>query len=142
MHILILNGPNLNMLGKREPHIYGRQSMDEIFSELVSRFPQHQLRLQQSNHEGALIDMLQEADAVFDAIVFNPGAYAHTSLALADAVRSISCPVIEVHISNIHARGEVRSHSYIAAAAEGVISGFGAESYALGIRAAETLKKD
>jgi 3-dehydroquinate dehydratase-2 len=141
MKILILNGPNLNLLGKREPGIYGTQTLGEIFNDLVARFPQHELHLEQSNHEGRLIDMLHEADALFDAVVFNPGAYAHTSLALADAVRSISTPVIEVHMSNIHAREEYRSISYIAAAAAGIISGFGSEGYSLAILAAQKLHK-
>lgn len=141
MKVLILNGPNLNLLGKREPEIYGSQTLGEIFDELVRRFPQHELQLRQSNHEGELIDLLHEADAKFDVVVFNPGAYAHTSVALADAVRSIGIPVIEVHLSNIHAREEYRRVSYVAAAAKGIISGFGAGGYALAIAAAQNLNK-
>lgn len=139
MKILILNGPNLNLLGKREPEMYGHQTLNEIFESLLNRFPWHQLTLKQSNHEGQLIDILHQADEEFDAIIFNPGAYAHTSVALADAVRSISKPVIEVHLSNIYARESYRSTSYIAAVAAGIISGFGAEGYALAVTAAESL---
>lgn len=141
MKLLILNGPNLNMLGKREPEIYGSTSLRVLIDGLISRFPQHEIEHLQSNHEGHLIDMLHEADGRFEAVVFNPGAYAHTSVAIADAVRSISIPVVEIHMSNIHAREKYRSISYVAAAAAGVISGFGTESYALGIMAAENLAK-
>lgn len=141
MKLLILNGPNLNLLGKREPEIYGSTSLQMLIDGLIARFPQHEIGHEQSNHEGQLIDLLHQADGKYDAVVFNPGAYAHTSLAIADAVRAIRVPVIEVHISNIHAREKYRSFSYVAAAAAGVISGFGTESYALGIAAAENLIK-
>ncbi len=141
MKLLILNGPNLNLLGKREPEIYGSMSLQMLIDGLIARFPQHEIGHEQSNHEGQLIDLLHKANGIYDAVVFNPGAYAHTSLAIADAVRAISVPVVEVHISNIHAREEYRSFSYVSAAAAGVISGFGLESYALGIAAAENLVK-
>lgn len=133
MRILILNGPNLNLLGKREPEIYGKQSFEVFFDDLVDRFSNHQLIYFQSNHEGALIDRLHQADDDEDVVIFNPGAYSHTSIALADAIRSISVPVIEVHISNIHAREDYRRHSFTAEASVGCVSGFGLESYAMAI---------
>jgi len=129
MNILILNGPNLNLLGKREPEIYGNVSFESYFSQLQKRFPQHQLSHYQSNHEGFLIDKLQEADGVFDAVVMNPGAYAHTSIALADCIRAIGIPVVEVHISDISKREPYRRHSFTAEACQGCFSGFGMESY-------------
>ena len=104
MKILILNGPNLNLLGKREPEIYGHISFEEYLPQLRKRFSQHELSYFQSNHEGVLIDKLQEADGQYDAVVMNPGAYAHTSIAIADCIRAIGIPVIEVHISDISKR--------------------------------------
>jgi 3-dehydroquinate dehydratase-2 len=129
MNILILNGPNLNLLGKREPEIYGNLSFETYFTQLQQRFPQHQLSYFQSNHEGCLIDKLQEADGVFDAVVMNPGAYAHTSIALADCIRAIGIPVVEVHISDISKREPYRRHSFTAEACQAHFSGFGMESY-------------
>lgn len=129
MRILIINGPNLNLLGRREPHIYGNVSFDEYLPLLRQRFPQHELAYYQSNHEGCLIDKLQEADRLFDAVVMNPGAYAHTSIALADCVRAIGIPVVEVHISDISKRESYRRHSFTAEACKGCFSGFGMESY-------------
>ena len=129
MRILIINGPNLNLLGKREPEIYGNVSFEDYLDLLRQRFPEHQLSHYQSNHEGCLIDELQQADGVFDAVVMNPGAYAHTSIALADCIRAISIPVVEVHISDISKREPYRRHSYTAEACRGCFSGFGMESY-------------
>ena len=129
MHILIINGPNLNLLGRREPEIYGKVSFEDYFLRLREKFPQHELSYYQSNHEGCLIDKLQEADSTFDAVVMNPGAYAHTSIALADCIRAISLPVVEVHISDISKREPYRQHSYTAEACQACFSGFGMESY-------------
>ena len=129
MKILILNGPNLNLIGKREPEIYGNQSLDEFFEVLRQRFPNCQIDSYQTNHEGFLIDKLHEAMGKYDGIVMNPGGYAHTSIALADAVRAINIPVVEVHISNIYEREEYRHHSYTAEAAVKSIVGHGLEGY-------------
>lgn len=130
MKILILNGPNLNLIGKREPEIYGTQSLGEFIEALRKRFPECDIDDFQSNHEGVLIDKLQEAMDQYDGIVMNPGGYAHTSIALADAVRAIKKPVVEVHISNIYEREEYRHHSYTAEAAVKTIVGHGLEGYA------------
>ena len=130
MKILILNGPNLNLLGKREPEIYGHLSFDEYLPQLRERFPQHEFTYFQSNHEGVLIDQLQAADGQYDAVVMNPGAYAHTSIAIADCIRAISIPVIEVHISDISKREPYRRHSFTAEACIKCISGLGMEGYA------------
>lgn len=130
MKILILNGPNLNLIGRREPEIYGNQSLDDHFKEMRKRFPDCQIDAFQSNHEGALIDKLQEAMEKYDGVVMNPGGYAHTSIALADAIRAIQIPVVEVHISNIYEREEYRHHSYTAEAAVHSIVGHGLEGYA------------
>lgn len=129
MRILIINGPNLNLLGIREPSIYGTESFDHFFEQLRADFEGIQLTAMQSNHEGAIIDLLHQAMQTADAVVINPGAYSHTSIAIADAIRSIQIPVIEVHISNIHAREAYRAQSYTAAAAAGVICGLGLEGY-------------
>lgn len=133
MKIFILNGPNLNMLGKREPHIYGAKSFEEYFRELQLNYHDTVLSYEQSNCEGKLIDLLQKADDDFDAVILNAAAYTHTSIALADAVKAIRIPVVEVHISNVFAREEFRKVSYIAPYAKGVIAGFGLKSYALAI---------
>lgn len=133
MKILILNGPNLNLLGKREPEIYGKVSFEQYFESLKTKFTQHQLVYFQSNHEGVLIDKLQEADGRYDAVVMNPGAYAHTSIALADCIRAISIPVVEVHISDIAKREPYRRHSFTAEACINCFSGFGLEGYAKAI---------
>lgn len=127
--ILILNGPNLNLLGLREPEIYGTQTFEQFYLELKSLYPNVDLTYYQSNHEGALIDKLQEVGFEIDGIVFNPGGYTHTSVALADTVSAISAPVIEVHISNIYEREEFRHHSYIKAVAEASIVGKGLDGY-------------
>ena len=129
MKILILNGPNLNLIGKREPEIYGNQSLDEYFEIVKKRFQDCEIDTFQSNHEGVLIDKLHEAMGKYDGVVINPGGYAHTSIALADAIRAIGIPVVEVHISNIYEREEYRHHSYTAEAAVKTIVGKGLEGY-------------
>ncbi len=133
MRILILNGPNLNLLGKREPEIYGSQSFEDYFNELVQRFNTCDLSYYQSNHEGELIDKLHEVGFSFDGIVFNPGAYTHTSIALRDAISGIKSPVFEVHISNLAEREEFRQVSYVKDVCVGSINGMGLEGYAIGI---------
>ena len=133
MKILILNGPNLHLLGKREPEIYGNLSFETYLPQLRERFPQHDLSYFQTNHEGVLIDKLQEADGQYDAVVMNPGGYAHTSIALADCIRAISIPVVEVHISDISKREPYRRHSFTAEACVKCISGLGLEGYAKAI---------
>ena len=135
MKILILNGPNLNLLGKREPEIYGHLSFEEYLVQLRERFPQHEIAYFQTNHEGVLIDKLQEADGQYDAVVMNPGGYAHTSIALADCIRAIGIPVVEVHISDISKRESYRRHSYTAEACVKWIYGLGMEGYAEAIEA-------
>ena len=132
--ILIINGPNLNLLGRREPEIYGRVSFDEYLQELRRSFPEVSFDYYQSNHEGCLIDKLQETDGCYDGVVMNPGAYAHTSIALADCIRAINISVVEVHISDISRREPYRQHSYTAEACVKCISGKGLEGYALGVR--------
>lgn len=131
MRILILNGPNLNLLGKREPEIYGNTTFEDFFIQLKSRFPHAEWQYFQSNIEGELIDRLHEAMDQADAVIFNPGGYSHTSVAIADAIKSIKIPVVEVHLSNIHAREAYRHHSITAAASVGSIAGFGLEGYTL-----------
>ena len=132
--ILIINGPNLNLLGRREPEIYGNASFEEHLSSMRQAFPEVELDYYQSNHEGFLIDKLQEADGLYDGVVMNPGAYAHTSIALADCIRAISVPVVEIHISDISQRESYRRHSYTAEACKKCFSGYGLEGYALGIK--------
>ena len=133
MRLLILNGPNLNLLGKREPGIYGRQSFDAFFKALQQRFPEQDLHYFQSNSEGVLIDKLHEVGFDYDGIILNAGAYTHTSIAIADAIKSINAPVIEVHISNVHARESFRHHSYIAPYCRGSIIGLGLSGYELAV---------
>jgi len=132
--ILIINGANLNLLGTREPKIYGNISFDEFFITLQKEFPEVELAYFQSNSEGAIIDKIHQAAENFDGIILNAGAYAHTSLAIADAVRAVQIPVIEVHISNIFAREPYRRHSFISEAAVGVICGFSLNSYRLAVK--------
>ena len=129
MRILILNGPNINLIGKREPSIYGNMPIDEYLASVCERFPEHVIDVFQSNHEGVLIDKLQESIGVYDGIVFNPGGYSHTSIALADTVRAINIPVVEVHISNIFEREPYRHHSFTAGASVCSIVGHGLEGY-------------
>jgi 3-dehydroquinate dehydratase-2 len=137
--VLVLHGPNLNLLGTREPEVYGKLTLEQVNREIQRYAKSRGMRVEcrQSNHEGELIEAIQTAARRgFGAIVFNPGAFTHYSLALRDAVSAISLPVIEVHLSNIHAREEFRRHSVIAPVARGQISGFGFRSYLLGIDAA------
>ena len=131
--ILILNGPNLNLLGIREKGIYGDQSFDVYFQELQKRYSTVELHYFQSNTEGVLIDKLHEIGFEYDGVVLNAGAYTHTSVAIADAIAGINTPVVEVHISNVHKRESFRHHSYLSANCKGVILGFGLDSYRLGI---------
>lgn len=134
MKILILNGPNLNLLGKREPEIYGTQTFEDYFLTLKKKYLDIELEYYQSNIEGELIDKLHEVGFVFDGVIFNAGAYTHTSVALGDAIKGIDTPVIEVHISNVHSREDFRHISYIAPNAKGVIAGFGFQSYDLALQ--------
>ena len=133
MNILVLNGPNLNLLGKREPDIYGKDTLEGLQMSLEKKYNDIKLSFFQSNHEGELIDRLHKCD--FDGVVFNPAAYTHTSIALLDAINGIDKPVIEVHISNIHSREDFRKQSITSAGCIGQISGFGLNSYSLGIQA-------
>ena len=133
--IQIINGPNLNMLGKREPTVYGTQTFETYFSELKTLFPEVELEYFQSNTEGILIDKIQETGFTFDGIILNGGAYTHTSIAIADAIRSITAPVVEVHISNVFQREDYRHHSFLSEACKGCIVGFGLDSYRLAIEA-------
>ena len=134
MHILILNGPNLNLVGQREPEIYGLDSLDQAATRMAIQFADHTLSWQQSNHEGQLIDWLQQAkNDGFHGVIINPGGLSHTSMALADAIRSINLPVIEVHISNIHGREEIRQKTLTGGACRGVISGLGLAGYSLAV---------
>lgn len=134
MQLLLLNGPNLNLLGQRETSIYGNQDFDSFFSELKSQFPTLQLDYFQSNVEGEIINKLQEVGFSYDGIVLNAGAYTHTSVAIGDCVKAITTPVIEVHISNTFSREMFRHQSYISPNAKGVIIGFGLQSYTLALQ--------
>lgn len=133
MDILIINGPNLNLLGKREPGIYGNQSFEVYLEELKKAYPAFNITYFQSNKEGVLIDCLHEYGFTVGGIILNAGAYTHTSYAIADAIAAIKSEVIEVHISNVHAREEFRHHSVLARNCKGVISGFGMHSYRLAL---------
>ena len=134
MKICILNGPNLNLLGKREPEIYGSQTFEEYLEILKSKFPNVELTYFQSNIEGELIGKIQELGFSYDGIVLNAGAYTHTSIGIGDAIKSITTPVVEVHISNTFSRESFRHQSYISGNAKGVILGFGMKSYEVAIR--------
>ncbi len=134
MKIAILNGPNLNLLGKREPEIYGSQTFEDYFEILKSKFPQLELIYYQSNIEGELIGKIQELGFSYDGIILNAGAYTHTSVGIGDAVKAVTTPIIEVHISNTYARESFRHQSYISGNAKGVILGFGLKSYDLAIQ--------
>jgi len=134
MDLLILNGPNLNLLGRREPTLYGTRSFDDFFPELQAAFPDFTLSHFQSNHEGALIDKLHEVGFAYHGIVLNAGGYTHTSVALADAVAGIATPVVEVHLTNLAAREEFRQRSLVGRYCKGTIAGFGLESYRLAVQ--------
>lgn len=133
MKIQIINGPNLNLLGKREPGIYGSEGFESYFESLKSKYPQVELHYFQSNVEGEIINKLHEVGFSFDGVVMNAGAYTHTSVAIADAIAGIKTPVIEVHISNVYAREEFRHQSMIAKNCKGIVTGFGLMSYELAV---------
>lgn len=133
MKIQIVNGPNLNLLGVREPGIYGSESFESYLPKLREQYTDVEIEYYQSNVEGELINKIQEVGFSFDGIVLNAGAYTHTSIALHDCIRAIKCPVVEVHISNVHQREDFRHHSFISAACKGVVCGFGLNSYRLAI---------
>ena len=135
MRIQIINGPNINLLGKREPSIYGSVTFEDFLTELRANYPDVEISYYQSNTEGELIDKIQETGFDVDGIILNAGAYTHTSIALQDAIRAVTSPVVEVHISNVHARESFRHKSMIAAACKGVICGFGLKSYQLALEA-------
>jgi len=140
--VFVLNGPNLNLLGTREPEIYGRETLDDIRAALEEKAGPLGLSidLRQTNHEGELIDWIHEAQHEgARAVILNPGGYTHTSVALHDAIKSVSVPVIEVHLSNVHAREPFRRHSYVAMAARGTVAGFGPASYLLALQAVAAL---
>ncbi len=134
MKLIIINGPNLNLLGKREPEVYGSKTFEDYFVELQFRFKELQLEYYQSNIEGELIDKIQEVGFSYDGIILNAASYTHTSIGLGDAVKAVETPVVEVHISNTHKREEFRHVSYISSGAKGVILGFGLQSYDLAIQ--------
>ena len=134
MKIIIINGPNLNLLGKREPTIYGNETFEMYFDTLQQKFQHLELHYFQSNIEGEIIDKLHEVGFDFDGIVLNAAAYTHTSVGIGDAVKAIKTPVVEVHISNIHSREEFRHHSFIAPNAKGIIVGFGLQGYELALK--------
>lgn len=134
MKIIIINGPNLNLLGKREPEVYGNVTFEDYFKKLSNEFPSLTLDYYQSNIEGELIDKLQEVGFEYDSIILNAAAYTHTSIGIGDAVKAIKTPVIEVHISNTFSRETFRHQSYISPNAKGIIIGFGLESYRLAIQ--------
>ena len=136
MKIIIINGPNLNLLGKREPEVYGSQTFEDYFKQLKNEFADHELSYYQSNVEGELINKLHEVGFSYDVILLNAGAYTHTSVAISDAILGIESPVIEVHISNIHAREEYRHKSLISGNCKGLIAGFGLLGYKMAIGSA------
>ncbi len=140
-NVLIIHGPNLNLLGQREPEIYGRLSLETVNQAMTALAEELQLnvRIMQSNHEGALVDAIQQARPWAEAIIINPAAYTHTSVAILDAIKAVGLPVIEVHLSNVYSRETFRHHSTIASAVTGRIMGFGLDSYTLALRAAQTL---
>jgi len=134
MKISIINGPNLNLLGKREPEIYGAQNFEQYLDELVAKYPSVNFTYFQSNIEGELINALQKEGFIADGIILNPGGYTHTSVAIGDTIAAIKCPVIEVHISNVHAREEFRKISHVSAKAKGTICGLGMKGYELALQ--------
>ncbi len=133
MKLIIINGPNLNLLGKREPEVYGNETFETYFPLLKAKFKEIELEYYQSNIEGELIDKIQEVGFSYDGIILNAAAYTHTSVGIGDAVKAVLTPVVEVHISNTFSREEFRHHSYISSGAKGVVLGFGLQSYALAI---------
>lgn len=135
MKILIINGPNLNLLGKREPEVYGSETFEAYFEKLITQFPSIELSYYQSNIEGEMISKIQEVGFSYDGIILNAGAYTHTSIGIGDTIKAITTPVIEVHISNTFSRESFRHQSYISPNAKGVIIGFGLKSYELAIQA-------
>lgn len=135
MKVLIINGPNLNMLGVREPDVYGHQSFDEYLKKLRALFPNVELKYLQSNSEGEIIDFIQNDGLQSDGVLINAGAYTHTSVAISDAIRSISAPCVEIHLSNVFKRESFRQQSYLSPVVSGVIGGFGLDSYRLGVEA-------
>ena len=133
--VFLLNGPNLNLLGQREPHLYGADSLDDAVARARAALPEgFALDAMQSNHEGALVDRIQEARGAACGIVINPGAYSHTSIAILDALNAFEGPVAEVHVTNVHAREAFRRHSYVSLRADAVVAGLGIEGYAVGVR--------
>lgn len=134
MNIIVINGPNLNLLGKREPEIYGSQTFEDFFKTLQTKYTSIKLSYFQSNIEGEIIDKLHEVGFNYDGIILNAAAYTHTSVGIGDAIKGIEVPVVEVHISNIHAREDFRQHSYISPNAKGVLFGFGLKGYNLAIQ--------
>ena len=142
MKIIIINGPNLNLLGKREPSVYGNQSMEEYLPKLRAMYADADFEYYQSNVEGELVDKLQEVGFAYDGIVLNAGAYTHISIALQDCIRAIAVPVVEVHISNVNNREEYRRHSMIAPACIGTIQGFGMDSYRLAVEALKGIDRN
>lgn len=140
MKILILNGPNLDMLGRRDPEQYGTETLEDLKYQLQTAFPKYEINFYQSNREGELVEALHKlVDSDYDGLVANYGAYTHTSIALRDALEMVNIPKIEVHLSNIHAREEFRHVSRTGAVSDGIIAGFGLHSYALGVHAVEQL---
>lgn len=140
MKILILNGPNLNLQGKRDRNVYGSKTFEELIPELRALYPDHEIGYAQTNLEGEIVDMVQKADGVYDAVLLNAGGYTHTSVAIRDAVDAVKVPVIEIHISNIASREPFRHTSLLGSVAKGSIIGFGLDSYRLGIEAAINFK--
>ncbi|MCG8309220.1 MAG: type II 3-dehydroquinate dehydratase [Cytophagales bacterium] len=133
MALLIINGPNLNLLGRREKSIYGDQSFDEYFADLKAKYPHANLSYFQSNSESEIIEKIHGVGFEIDGIIINAGAFTHTSIAIRDAIAGVTCPVVEVHISNVHAREEFRHNSYLSAVCKGVVLGFGLDSYRLAV---------
>jgi len=133
MKIIIINGPNLNLLGKREPSVYGNETFEDYFKSLQSKYPNVELSYFQSNIEGELIDKIHECGFSFDGIILNAAAYTHTSVGIGDAIKGVKTPVVEVHISNVYQRESFRHDSYIAPNAKGIIAGFGLQSYELAL---------
>ena len=141
MVVHIINGPNLNLVGRREPEVYGNRSLDQYLQELVEQFPQHTIDVYQSNIEGEIVDRLQQVGFDDCAIVLNAGGYTHTSVAIADAVAAITAPVIEVHISNIYAREPFRHKSLLSPVCKGIVAGFGLDSYRLALLSIKQLEQ-